>query len=285
MRNAAEILTELMSSVQPGTARRRAPAAPPCWATQGDEVCENGWHSQGATREQGTARRCPAATIRMRAEALGDLVDRCMPKGEDWRDGKPISPRLRAKLRRCNVWAVERGARIELREVIERAADFGAKLDRHGLWTGHSGLGKTHLQLLVYFGALERGFSAFWMDDPTARRLVTERRSYDIGERERAEQRWRQLLRAQLICWSDMASDKVPPRFDQPGRPLLESAMWELMECGRAKILASSNEPVERLAEHGDVGARVISRLAGAVCGAPALVLHFEGDDQRLVQG
>lgn len=276
MNMAAEI-SSIMERLQQQPQLRKVPERmPPCWALLEFEVCENGWHAAKAS-----ARPCPAELTRRRAAELGEVVDRFLPPSVDWRDGKPISPRLISALRKVNVWAVDRGQKLELREILERVRAFCAATIGHGLWTGDSGLGKSHFQAIAYFSALEQSVRAEWVDDPKLRRIITQRRSYEAHERAAGEDSWNRLLRAQLICYNDLASDRAA-KFDQPGRPLLGSALWELLELGKARILAAANDGLERLADHPDVGSRVISRLAGSARGVPALVLHFEGEDQRL---
>ncbi len=284
------------------------PKEPParCWALGGDRnvVCDNGWHTDMTKR---SSWRCAAVLSLAARGPLRELLIKCKV---DPSDPSALAPRLRAELKPER----QPGNSVKVYRVIDGATSIesitlGAALsllddlvlllpDRNVFLFGKKGTGKTHVQLWLTFAALEQGVSAVWLDDMTLQKICSDRRSFEEKERLSGEQQWQKLMRAKLLVYNDLGADDHPPQQDRPGRPLLAEPLRQLAEMGSGRFCCSSNlklaakadepppalgVPVASLDRHRDVGGRVVSRLISNHLGVPALILKFEGRDQRVV--
>lgn len=265
------------------------PPGLPCYALEPGEFCDGAWHDKQLERQL-VSRRCPAARAFAARKPLRELLLKCHVDPDD---RSPIAPRLRASLSEARpvepfLIRVVDGKTIKdaihLGRAFELIEECAAKMpDRNILFMGKKGTGKTHCQLWLNFHALERAIATEWVDDMRLQRIMTHRRSFDAAVRDPAEQEWQSLLRAQMLFYNDVGADDNAPMRDQPGRPLLAEALRQLLEVGRARFCGSTNLKATELELHRDVGDRSVSRMLAEFQGTPALILKFEGRDQRLV--
>lgn len=248
-----------------------------CWGLREGEVCYPPYHSSDAG-----SRRCPADRVREVAERLGFLLDRCFSDEVNWRDGGRIGPRLFASFQlKDEVSIVRNKTRCSLARAVEEAHEIAADPRAlNSLWHGTTGLGKTHLQLAVFFTALENGYRLVYTYDQEMLRIAEGLRSFNEDVRKVAEAKRDTLLRVDAIFYNDLAMDKNPT--ERPGRPLLTGLLHEILEYGSGRFHATTNQTPQELEKPGDVGPRVISRILAAHRGRAPSLLFFQGDDQRM---
>lgn len=254
----------------------------PCWAlTQPGPICTGSMHSDGKESWP-----CRALRVRLEQARLKKLLTECkVPSSYDG----PISPILAMSYEHDRPLRVERWdtrSEVPLSEMIALAhAEATEVMLKNALLHGPTGTGKTHIELLIYFTALECGVDAVWIDDKELRPLVADLASFDEEIKRAAETRWSLLCRRKVIFYSDLGLDDDPPRESKPSHPLLAGHLWKLLEEGTACVRATTNLPPRRaegddrrigsLSEHPDVGPRVLSRLTGSRTDDAALASMF----------
>jgi len=262
-----------------------------CWALRPDEpgVCSGGAHSRDDGGPGGTSDRCIAYAVRQAQLGLGRMLVEC---GVPQSYVGPISPILAEcygtdRQYRVSRWDTDEDVPLSKMVLLMLGEVFSTLTKRNVLLHGPKGCGKSHLQALLYFLAIETGLDVAWIDTLGMRELVSDLGSKRDEVRDAALGKWRLLARRRVIFFSDLGLNDAPPRSSNSQHVLLADSMWKLCEESRATLCMSSNLPPylspeqaeedrrygrrdwndrkpRALVEHPDVGSRVLSRIIGS---------------------
>ena len=133
------------------------------------------------------------------------------------------------------------------------------------LFSGATGLGKTHLSLAVAKRVIERGYDVLY---GTAQGFLSAAEEEHFS-RERSHQTMDSLLRCDLLVLDDLGSE-FASAFSQ-------SALYELVNGRRGPMIVSSNLSVKELQDR--YGQRIVSRLL-----AKCVYMRFLGRDIRQIR-
>lgn len=156
----------------------------------------------------------------------------------------------------------------------EYAADFSRNPERHDLiFTGLTGLGKTHLALAISRVVEARGYRVVFLTATALQRMFTESESWndDTGSREEARRLRKKILDADLAVIDDLGSDR------NTNSELFTQALMELWDARdqRKCWIITTNLSLIGLSER--YGQKVCSRLSQY-----ATACQFTGEDYRL---
>lgn len=247
-----------------------------CWAATGGARCRDGVHILPGGKE----RRCPRPDVEQAIAAHRALLAECKFESATGPVAEPLWRALRP----------DRPVSIEIAGAAVRGAALLAALReqlaevprRHALRHGQRGAGKTHHALIERFWCLEQSIASAWLTEPVFMEIVSQKESTDSAERARGQARWAALVRAPVVFLDDLCLDDNPPRQKQPGRPLLQVPLVQLQGEMLGVLRCTTNRTFKELNEHPDCGGRALSRLLAPHKGMPAMVWHYEGEDQRI---
>lgn len=241
-----------------------------CPAMQvGDLRCVDGWHERagkgGGTRA-GAIVRCGLARYREARVLYSDRLARCgYGKGID-ETRADITAQLLAGIDSRR----EVSGLVSMLHVARAAC--AAPLAANTALTGSCGTAKTVVLFAIYFAALKQGFDAAFVTQAELREIAQDLDSFDPIVKARAQARRTALAKRQLLVIDDLADRK---NSNQP----TEGVLLDIL-IGPAAAW-SSNLKEKELAQHQDVGARVVSRLYADRAGVPFRGAHLSGPDQR----
>lgn len=275
----AELLKDLERLAhQYGT---HAAARPDCPALQADEAsCECDTHY---LRDLRATRICPLTWYKAARQRLtGELALCGYPASADALV-RPVAAELRK--------------RLELRQEVSGLAGLIERVDQalargfrgqfgHIALIGTPGTAKTHALLTLYFAALWEGVPARWVESAHLARLAQLRESRRDEEADQAAAELRNLRAAKILFIDDLGDRVTDTYAKTPGSSKYAALLLDLLNKYPGRVCWSSNLGADgkdgpQLADHPDVGPRILSRLLADHSGVPALGAKLTGLDQR----
>lgn len=255
--------------------------APACPALAPDEEsCECDTHYLRGDR---SARVCPLTWYKAARVRLSGELALCGYTPDKDALSRPIATELRAGL--------------ELREEVAGLAGLmdlvDAGLSRgfrgqfgHIALIGTPGTAKTHALLTLYFAALWEGIPARWVESAHLARLAKLRESPRWEESDQAQTELRTLRAAKILFIDDLGDRVTDPHAKTAGSSKYAALLLDLLNKYPGRVCWSSNLGIDgkdgqQLADHPDVGPRLLSRLLADHSGVPVLGASLDGLDQR----
>lgn len=179
-----------------------------------------------------------------------------------------------------------------LLELVDVAMERGFRGQAgHLALIGTPGSAKTHALLTLYFAALQEGIAARWVESAHLARLAQLRDSKRDEEADHAASELRNLRAAKLLFLDDLGDRITDPYCKTPGSSKYAALLLDLLNKYTGRVFWSSNLGADgkkgpQLADHPDIGPRLLSRLladhrtpGGTL--VPVLGAALEGLDQR----
>lgn len=258
----------------------------------GENFCEMGKHyiavdlgpDEGPDHQH--TRLCPDEVQRLAEKRRGEVLD---GSGHvltiagryglrDWDLRKPLWQQLLSaidKTRRVRVQVGDRWLSLDAVLAMVRRGCEDPRADAPNMMlVGPCGTGKTTLQAVLYLGAAEAGLDAAFLDSIDIRNLVNDLNSRYGPTAEQADKDLSRLLRSEVIFWSDVGDTQATRRE-------FAETISALLERFEGRLVTSTNLSPPDLEKHPDIGLRAASRMLSARNGKPAVLLTFEGADQR----
>jgi DNA replication protein DnaC len=145
------------------------------------------------------------------------------------------------------------------------------------LLCGDLGVGKTHLALASHFALLSAAVRSCFVSSTDLRELFRACMSFDDDTKREAETQRGRLLRADVIHWDDVGDVEG----DQRRRGEFCEGVKFLLDRGRAWWFLTSNLDAIGVANHPDVGRKVLDRLLRDGPDGPAQQVEIKGQSQR----
>lgn len=244
-----------------------------CPALDGDARCDGLLHS--APGQPST--RCRLRYYREERKRLSAQLALCGVGPEVDENETQISLALLRSLDQSRSVSGLRGALAAVRKHLDAWPAGG-----HFALTGSMGLAKTHILLALFFDALYRGVSAAWVTSGDLRALAQDRESRREQTQDEAMQRLQTLQGRKLLAIDDIADRLTDARARwEPGSTPSAALLLDMLNGTKARLCWSSNLSSDELAQHPDVGPRVVSRLFADYQGSACTVCALGGDDQR----
>lgn len=265
-----------------------------CHHLRGDENhCEKGKHfvvtNFALSHEMGPdfieRSVCPMEAERLQSKARAEILDRsravCIIAERyqvAWDTSRPLWPQLLDRMNsaapvRVRLQGQERPL-SRILDMVRKGCEAPSADLPHMMLTGPCGTGKTTIQAVMYLAAAEAGLSAVFLDSIDIRDLVNDLNSKYGPTAEEAAKDLARLLRRDAIFWSDVGDT-------QATRKEFAETISALLERFPGRLVTSTNLTPLQLEAHPDIGQRAASRMLATRQDRPAILLSFDGPDQR----